>query len=128
MIMENENLNMIAFGTKGDDGIYEGIHLRWAFNDKLGFPSCFKLYRRESDLKNKYEFPVYSDNIPNRIDIPFTFQPKPNDGFKFRIDSVKIVGQENDSIKLNYVTLEDGSSARVMQVNGEVTFLFSKPI
>ena len=119
---------MIAFGTKGDDGIDEGIHLRWAFNDKLGFPSCFKLYRRESDLKNKYEFPVYSDNIPNRIDIPFTFQPNPNDKFKFRIDSVKIVGQENDSLELNYVTLEDGSSVRVMQVNGEVTFLFSKPI
>lgn len=119
---------MIAFGTKGDDGINEGIHLRWAFNDKLGFPPCFKVYRRESSLKDKYEFPVYSDNIPSTIDIPFTFQPKPNDKFKFRLDSVKNNGQKKDSLKLKYVDLEDGSSLRVMQVDGEITFLFSKPI
>lgn len=29
---------MIGHGTKGSDGIDEGIHLRWSFDDKLGFP------------------------------------------------------------------------------------------
>ncbi|NNE75572.1 MAG: hypothetical protein HKN31_00690, partial [Pricia sp.] len=126
--MQNENLKLIAFGTKGDDGIDEGIHLRWAFNDKLGFPKCFKLYRRESDFKNKHEFPVYSDNIPHNVDIPFTFQPNPDDKFKFRIASVRVNGQLKNTLRLQDMILQDGSSIRTISLSGEIAIQFSRPV
>ncbi len=43
-------LSMIAHGTDGSDGLERGIHLRWSFHYKMGFPpGGFRLYRRESD-------------------------------------------------------------------------------
>jgi len=40
---------MIGHGTDGSDGIEPGIHLRWSFHYKMGFPpEGFRLYRRES--------------------------------------------------------------------------------
>lgn len=40
-------LSMIAHGTDGRDGIEAGVHLRWQFDPKLGFPpSGFYLFRR----------------------------------------------------------------------------------
>ena len=92
--MTVEYLNRIGFGTKGSDGIEEGIHLRWSFNDKLGFPHCFKLYRRESDLNNKYIFPIVSVAVSQTIALPYTFEVYQNTTLKFRIDSVKINEQE----------------------------------
>ena len=125
--MKIEHLKMIGLGTKGSDGIEEGIHLRWSFNDKLGFPDCFKLYRRESDLKNKYVFPVVSAGV-QVLTLPYTFQLRQNANFEFRIDSAKIGDQEVDSIALQYETLEDGSTIGVIPIDGEVTILFSKAV
>lgn len=43
-------LSLVAHGTDGSDGLAAGIHLRWSFDPRLGFPpGGFKLYRRESD-------------------------------------------------------------------------------
>lgn len=126
--MKVECLKMIGLGTKGSDGIEEGIHLRWSFNDKLGFPDCFKLYRRESDLNNKYVFPIYDDVIPLTLDLPYTYTVHQNETFKFRIASAIIDGQEADSIRIKHETLEDGSVIRFIQIEGEVTILFSKPV
>ena len=116
---------MIGLGTKGTDGIEEGIHLRWSFNDKLGFPDCFKLYRRESDLNNKYIFPVVSTAV-QVLTIPYTFQLRQNTIFEFRIDSAKLDDQEVDSIAVQYETLEDGSTIGVIPIDGEVTILFQR--
>jgi len=33
-------LSMIAHGTDGSDGLEAGIHLRWSFDQALGFPLC----------------------------------------------------------------------------------------
>ena len=126
--MKGEYLKMIGLGTKGLDGIEEGIHLRWSFDDKLGFPPCFKLYRRESDLKNKYEFPIHDDIIPQTVDLPYTYTLHQNDTFKFRLASAIINGEEADSIQVEYETLEDGSTIRMIHIEGELTILFSKPV
>ena len=125
--MKMQHLKMIGLGTKGSDGIEEGIHLRWSFNDKLGFPDCFKLYRRESDLNNKYVFPVVSAGV-QVLAIPSTFQLRQNTIFEFRIDSAKIGDQEVESIALQYETLEDGSTVGVIPIDGEVSILFSRPV
>jgi len=118
---------MIGLGTKGSDGIEEGIHLRWSFNDKLGFPPCFKLYRKESDLNNRYVFPVVSAAV-QVLPLPYTFQLNQNTNFEFRIDSAKIDEQEIDSIELEFEALEDGSTVGVIPIDGEITILFSKPV
>ncbi len=116
---------MIALGTKGDDGIDEGIHLRWAFNDKLGFPSCFKLYRRESDLKNKFEFPLdLWENIPGLLDLPYVL----GDSFKFRLDSAITNGQPAITLPIQGEVLEDGTVANVLIIDEELTVLFSKAV
>jgi hypothetical protein len=125
--MNNQNLRMIGLGTKGFDGIEEGIHLRWSFNDKLGFPDCFKLYRRQSDLNNKYIFPVARPGV-QVLPIPYTIQLHQNTSFEFRIDSAKVNGVEVGSIALQYETLEDGSTVGVIRIDGEITIRFSKAV
>ena len=119
---------MIGLGTKGFDGIDEGIHLRWSFDDKLGFPPCFKLYRRESDLKNKYEFPIQDDILPQRLEIPYTHTLHQNDTFKFRLASVTINGEEVKAIQIKHETLDDGTIIKYIHTEGEVAILFSKPV
>lgn len=45
---------MLTHPTDGSDGIERGIHLRWSFNPKMGFPpEGFLLFRRESDPSKK---------------------------------------------------------------------------
>src|SRR5215213_602447 len=40
---------MIWHGTDGSDGLESGVHLRWQFDTRLGFPlEGFYLYRRSS--------------------------------------------------------------------------------
>lgn len=127
--MKDEFLKLIGFGTDGSDGIEPGVHLRWGFDHKLGFPHCFKLYRRKSDLKNKYEFPIPDDVIPKTLKIPFDFQLRQNETFRFRLASAVINEQEVDTLQVGRSSLEDGSTIRVIHIrSGEVTFRFSKPV
>jgi hypothetical protein len=47
MNSNSTELNLFGHGTDGSDGILEGIHLRWFFDRRLGFPlGGFCLYRR----------------------------------------------------------------------------------
>ncbi len=119
---------MIGFGSKGDDGIEEGIHLRWSFNDKLGFPPCFKLYRRESDPKNKYEFPIQNDIIPQKLDLPYTYEVRQNQKFKFKLAKATSDGKKASTLKTKNETLENGTAIRYILIEGELTILFSKPV
>lgn len=64
-VSDPHHLRLIGHGTNGSDGIEEGIHLRWAFNDKLGFPVCTKLFRRESFLQNHYVWEIESEKKPD---------------------------------------------------------------
>lgn len=46
-----ESLGMIYHATNGSEYLKKGIHLRWGFNQRLGFPrNGFKLYRRISNF------------------------------------------------------------------------------
>ena len=53
-LTDPQTVKLIGHGTNGSDGIESGIHLRWAFNHKLGFPNCIRLFRRPSYLPNHY--------------------------------------------------------------------------
>jgi hypothetical protein len=122
------HLSMIGHGTTGSDGIDEGIHLRWSFNDKLGFPPCFKLYRRESDEGNRYHF--WIEDIPiSDLLLPYSVSVIMNDELRFRLDSLVIDGQETGYINVESVILPNGSSLRCIRIySGELTILFSKPV
>jgi hypothetical protein len=54
--MKSKHITMIGHGTNGSDKIEEGIHLRWGFNEKPGFPYCFTQRHGETDVRNKHEF------------------------------------------------------------------------
>lgn len=133
--MKVTNINMIGHGTNGSDGIEEGIHLRWSFNDKLGFPPCFELYRRESEVLSGGNSPgnLYPLNI---IDTPLGDIPLPysqsivrNDTIHFKIDSLIHEGQEAGFVTIDLIELPDGTSRRcIHNVSGELTILFSKPV
>ena len=53
-LTDPQTVKLIGHGTNGSDGIESGIHLRWAFNHKLGFPDCIRLFRRPSFVLNHY--------------------------------------------------------------------------
>ena len=58
------HLKLLGHGTDGSDGIQPGNHLRWAFNHKLGFPDCIRLFRRPSFLGNHYVFDRHDCSPP----------------------------------------------------------------
>ena len=43
-LTDPQTVKLIGHGTNGLDGIESGIHLRWAFNHKLGFPIVFDYF------------------------------------------------------------------------------------
>ncbi|KAB2835373.1 MAG: hypothetical protein F9K48_04405 [Candidatus Brocadia sp.] len=125
--MKVEYLKMIGLGTKGLDGIEEGIHLRWSFDDKLGFPDCFKLYRRESDIGNRYEFQLR--DIPSQtLKLPYTQEIKHNTDLKIRLVSAEINGNEVETLTVEEVTPEGGLPLNMISINGELRISFSKPV
>jgi hypothetical protein len=122
--MTVESLKMIGHGTTGSDGIEPGIHLRWAFNYKLGFPPCFQLYRRKSKLQNLHFF---------RIDNGMTFalpysQRFDNSEFFFTLKSAIVAGRLVTSIDTEEITLPGGREVPVIALDGELVFLFSESV
>ncbi len=118
---------MIGHGTTGSDGMEAGIHLRWAFQDKLGFPSCFKLYRRASDTNNRYQFQL--DKLtPRNLQLPFTSQVNQNTSFSFRLASAIIHGQEANTIQVESIALPGGVSIISIHLSGELYIRFSAPV
>jgi len=119
--MKIEHLTMIGHGTTGTDGIDTGIHLRWSFNDKLGFPACFKLFRRESDTINQYSFPI--KNLPSgSIDVPNTFAVHEEPPFIFTVSSAVTNNQPQHDIDI--IT----QPVKAIQISGDLTILFSSPV
>ncbi|MCF6154507.1 MAG: hypothetical protein E3K36_04480 [Candidatus Brocadia sp.] len=125
--MKVEYLKMIGHGTNGSDGIEEGIHLRWAFHDKLGFPACFKLYRRKSDIGNRYEFQL--QDLPNQtLNLPYTQEIEHNTDLKIRLVSAEINGNEVEALTVEEVTPAGGLPINMIPINGELRISFSKPV
>jgi hypothetical protein len=128
MAQEINHLSMIGHGTTGSDGIGEGIHLRWSFNDKLGFPPCFKLYRRKSDEGNRYHFPIEDTPISDLL-LPYSVRVIMNNEIRFTLHSLIIEGADAGFVNVESVTLPGGTSQRCFHIlSGELTILFSKPI
>lgn len=70
------DLSIIAHATKGSDSIEKGIHLRWGFNHKLGFPpGGFMLYRRKSDLNNRICLD-FAKATAGKLPLPYTYKPQ----------------------------------------------------
>ncbi|MEQ1530613.1 MAG: hypothetical protein ABL925_14955 [Methylococcales bacterium] len=120
--MTVEFLKMIGHGTSGSDGIEPGIHLRWGFNDKLGFPTCFELYRRHSKPKNLHDL-----SIDNGMTLEVPYQQDDN-GFLFTLESIIIGGREVPLIRTKVITLANGRRVPVIALDGALQFSFSEPV
>ena len=120
--MKVKFLNMIGHGTNGSDGIEPGNHLRWAFNDKLGFPSCFQLYRRETALEN-----IHYLRLDNNMTLDLPYQQSDQD-FTFTLSSAIMDGLQVSSLSTETITLPNGNILNVIALDGELHFSFSEPI
>lgn len=123
--MKTEFLKMTGHGTSGSDGIEPGIHLRWAFDDKLGFPSCFKLYRRPSDLNNLLVFD-FNQIVNSERDFPYVQQVF--DNVYITLESAVIEGEQAQVIGSEQVTLDDGRQVPAIVFNGQLVISFSQPV
>lgn len=72
-LTDPHHLKLIGHGTNGSDGIESGIHLRWAFNHKLGFPNCIRLLRRPSFSQNHYVWD-YLAQVYQKLFLPSTHE------------------------------------------------------
>ena len=72
-LSDPQTAKLIGHGTNGSDGIESGIHLRWAFNHKLGFPNCIRLFRRPSYLPNHYVWD-YLTQVNKALALPSTYE------------------------------------------------------
>ncbi len=107
-------LKLIAHGTDGTDGIEPGIHLRWGFNSELGFPPCFQLYRRKSDVSKHFCFPL--EQLSGQIKkLPYSYIASKEPEFIFKVTTLATKPVKGDACK--------GT-----QVNGEMVIEFSKPV
>ncbi len=125
--MNSTFLDMIGHGTKGTDGIEEGIHLRWSFDDKLGFPDCFKLYRRKSDRNDRYELPIARFDSDN-FQLPKTFHLHQASDFSYTLDFPKRDQPGDNTLTIQTDQLPDGSFSRYLGISGELGVGFSQPV
>lgn len=65
--------SLISHGTDGSDKLEPGVHLRWQFDRRLGFPlGGFKLYRRRSCSRNAcIDFDDDHNFSKNSITLPY---------------------------------------------------------
>jgi hypothetical protein len=99
---------MLAHPTDGLDDIDYGVHLRWAFNAKLGFPpQGFQLYRRLSDPEQK----VCIDFGRLRTDIlklPYTLRlPTGSDGLTGNL----VLASLSKAVQLKVGTLKERATS-----------------
>src|SRR5687768_6876625 len=117
-------LRLLGHGTNGTDGIEPGIHLRWAFNHKLGFPDCIHLFRRPSFSQNHY--------VWNYLAQPFTSLPLPSTHevlngvfeFEFGFSSVPAV----NSFPIVSKTFDAQTNDVLVIKDGELHITFSVPV
>ncbi|MFZ5760361.1 MAG: fibronectin type III domain-containing protein [Thermodesulfobacteriota bacterium] len=86
---ERPLIALLSHGTDGSDNLERGIHLRWAFNPKMGFPlRGFRLSRRERDDNSKFclNFSALQTRI---LTLPYDYPIFPNSSNKIRLTSEK---------------------------------------
>lgn len=118
---------MIGHGTNGADGIAEGIHLRWSFDDRLGFPDCFKLYRRKTALNSHYIFPLHEIET-STIDLPYSIQLHKTPLFSFTLVSLLTYRIEQSEVEVKTSNKPSGASFQFLSFNGDLTIRFSDAV
>src|SRR5215208_4938398 len=108
---------MIWHGTDGSDGLESGIHLRWQFDPRLGFPlEGFYLHRRSSCSRTICtEF----GDFPERIeDLPYEYIVR--DGEKeYKI----LISSPHKSGRVGSIPYSDDDS-RILRIHPPIEFRF----
>jgi len=118
------HLKLLGHGTNGSDGIESGIHLRWSFNHKLGFPDCIRLFRRPSFSQNHYVW-NYLAQAFTTLFIPSTHEvPNGVVDFEFGFESVTGV----TSFPIVSKTFDAQTHDVLYIKDGEVRINFSVPV
>ncbi|MEM7023213.1 MAG: hypothetical protein AAF637_11565, partial [Pseudomonadota bacterium] len=120
-------INLVGHGTNGSDGIARGIHLRWAFDDRLGFPDCVRLYRRASNNRDRYHLLPPGDEAAGGLDLPYKQRARGRDDIGFLIEYFDGDGRPLDSVPTTQVTL-DGNLLFLQLHDGEVRVSLSRPV
>ena len=101
--------NLIAHGTDASDGIEPGVHLRWAFYHKLGFPpEGFYLYRSPSDLNNRICFEIGKLET-GWIDLPFKYSPR------HKLKPTLTVNSKNEALEVKEVSVSHKERYKVLR-------------
>lgn len=117
-------LRLLGHGTNGSDGIEPGIHLRWAFNHKLGFPDCVRLFRRPSFTQNHYVW-NYLATAFTSLPIPSTHEVV-NGILEFEFGFASVTGINSFPIVSKAF---DGQVNDVLYIkDGELHISFSVPV
>ena len=118
------HLKLLGHGTNGSDGIESGIHLRWAFNHKLGFPDCIRLFRRPSFSQNHYVW-NYLAQAFKTLFIPSTHEVTNGvHEFEFGFESVPGI----NSYPIVAKTFDVQTNDVVYIKDGELRISFSMPV
>jgi hypothetical protein len=124
--MTDPFLNMIAHGTTGSDGIEAGIHLRWAFDAKLGFPACFQLYRRSTDLKRVFTYD-FNQLLDNGRDLPYQQKGPSDTRFQVKLRARNEAGEAVSALTSRWVTIDSGQQVAAILWDGTLRFDFNAP-
>lgn len=115
-------IQLYGHGTDGSDGLPEGIHLRWFFDRRLGFPfGGFKIYRRElpRDVEEMVWYEEnYNDNYGPRKSWSRTF-----DGIT---EGEVLISSPND-----FLNERDAKAHKLfyfLQFKGQIDFKFPRTI
>ena len=123
-LTDPHNLKVVGHGTNGSDGIESGIHVRWAFNHKLGFPDCIRLFRRPSFLQNHYVWGYLAQGY-NALFLPSTHEVLTGVyDFDFHFESTAGV----NSFPIVLKTFGPKSEDVVYIKDGELRITFKMPV
>jgi len=120
-------INVVGHGTNGSDGIARGIHLRWAFNDKLGFPECIRLFRRESDLRDRYVLGPPGDEAARELQLPYKQRVRGRKAITFTIKYADRDGKKLSSVPSTRIELDAGT-LYLQPHDGMVRITLSRPV
>lgn len=114
------SLSMISHGTDGSDGLESGIHLRWQFDNRLGFPlQGFYLYRRRSCSKTVCI--NFSDLASSTIRLPYEHIIRGQEkDYRISISSFHSEGKGKDEIILD--NTHKGSKDRALHIKAPMSF------
>ena len=113
-------LAMIAHGTDGSDNIEPGVHLRWAFNYKMGFPPRgFGIFRRKSNLKKRVCLNFGRFRIV-QLKLPYKYSPK-----HLSSNLILSTTSKANHFPIEKMDLPDGTHTRVLNIEKKTKLTFS---